>query len=1166
VGFAISPGSEPIPGYKLIERLGAGGYGEVWECEAPGGLTKAIKFVYGHMDDERAGREAKSLNRVKAARHPFLLSLERIEVLDGQLVILTELAELSLKERFDECVASGQGPGIERDELLIYIRDTADALDYMSEQHALQHLDVKPENLLLLGGRIKVADFGLVKEVREHTASLMGGLTPLYAPPEVFDGRPTRFSDQYSLAIVYQEMLTGVLPFDGASAAQLASQHLNAKPNTSLLPAEDRPAIEKALSKNPHDRYQSCVEFVDALCRPKNHSGGTSLVSSASKHGGSDPKRSKGLNRAGSEDSSAPAPLQLATQVSDDELPSVQAAPRMAASPMLTRENAPRKMRPTILISLGGVGGNVIRRYRRRIYDQFGDTPLPAIRVLAIDSDQKALAEASRGSAGALTADETIATPLRRPQDYRGDRSHLLNSMSRRWVYNIPRSQQTEGLRPLGRLALLDSGVEIFERIKQVIAEAVSAASVEATSTIAGREFDETAPRVIITASTCGGAGSGMAPEVGYLARKALAELELSGGEVIGMLTYGSGRNPTAKELGMSSALACLSEISHFSKPDETYPGEPAIGLSESKEAPFDISYLVSFGDNLSEDDFGRQEDELASYLYLDTLTPATLFLQHCRLDNAQWPNNFRTLGIAEIGGIPDELMNSLAEELSSRVVRMWRGDALGLEATNATDVRTSCTDLTTIRKTSDGGEGNLFAEIETQSSQKIAGLDIQLESLLNKIRAVLEHQLESDPQKFFTQLSTDLRGAHGEEMFGEQLKETIVQIVGPSRKECPLEDLSKSLLGRAIQNHFQDVARQQGEQLASWVTDLTDQHPQRIAAARHAAGWCLSRVHKIADESREITVRLESELETLEHFFLPPPPVDPRRTEAPIDRDERRLHYFTKRLHAVALQGVRAYVRTVCNQLQEAENSLTELHRQLKSVAENFSENATFARNQAGVLGENQASVLLRMRRRIDDLAIQADRTARDRGIGELSPVLRCERSLNREWIEQLANTARGVVLQALKDVDVLGSLDQADSKATARFGQYLKQATPAMIECGGGKRMLMVLGESVDSKPIAQTLKNEFSESPHVMRFGSDAFVCFECQGLSLPHIAVELVQNRPDLAKLAARLRSRSDIGWNPWTIPTPKEQATPKEPLELKKKAEVKEEAAADQLKS
>src|SRR5262249_11554856 len=156
---------EPIPGYRLLEPLGKGGFGEVWKCEAPGGLLKAIKLVPRTDHDldrttrDGAEQEMQALRLMRSIRHPFLLTMERIEVLPDMLVIVMELADQSLHDQFLECRASGL-TGIPRHTLLTFMQEAAEVLDLLNRRHRLQHLDVKPRNLLLLDQHIKVADFG----------------------------------------------------------------------------------------------------------------------------------------------------------------------------------------------------------------------------------------------------------------------------------------------------------------------------------------------------------------------------------------------------------------------------------------------------------------------------------------------------------------------------------------------------------------------------------------------------------------------------------------------------------------------------------------------------------------------------------------------------------------------------------------------------------------------------------------------------------------------------------------------------------------------------------------------------------------------------------------------------------------------------------------------
>jgi formylglycine-generating enzyme required for sulfatase activity/serine/threonine protein kinase len=260
--LSLWPGGRPVPGFELAERLGSGGYGEVWKAHGPGGFPVALKFI--RLGDQAGAVELRSLEVMRGIRHPHLLGLFGAWKQQDLLIVAMELGDRTLYHRLQEARRQGL-PGIPGEELLEYMRGAAWALDHLNAS-GVQHRDVKPQNLLLVGGGVKVADFGLAKLLEQTAASNTGALTPAYAAPEFLKGRTSDRSDQYALAVSYCQLRGGRLPFEGGPAQVLAG-HLMMEPDLSMLPEEERAVVARALAKEPADRWPTCRAFVQALAQ-----------------------------------------------------------------------------------------------------------------------------------------------------------------------------------------------------------------------------------------------------------------------------------------------------------------------------------------------------------------------------------------------------------------------------------------------------------------------------------------------------------------------------------------------------------------------------------------------------------------------------------------------------------------------------------------------------------------------------------------------------------------------------------------------------------------------------------------------------------------------------------------------------------------------------------
>ena len=267
---------ESLGHYKILDRIGAGGMGEVFRArDTRLGRTVAIKVVGAQVAGDPARRERflKEAHAAAALSHPNIAALYEIGEDQGQLFLVCEFVPgENLKT-----VIGGRPLNPRRAiDLAVQIADAlADA-----QAEGIVHRDIKPANIIVTPkGNAKILDFGLATWTtggaeREHAAEAvtvmvttpgtMQGTVAYMSPEQALGEQLDHRTDIFSLGIVLFEMLTGKLPFSGATSTALALQIVQAlaplpsSVNRSL-PVELDPIVSRALAKSLDQRYGSAV-------------------------------------------------------------------------------------------------------------------------------------------------------------------------------------------------------------------------------------------------------------------------------------------------------------------------------------------------------------------------------------------------------------------------------------------------------------------------------------------------------------------------------------------------------------------------------------------------------------------------------------------------------------------------------------------------------------------------------------------------------------------------------------------------------------------------------------------------------------------------------------------------------------------------------------------
>ncbi|GHO60646.1 serine/threonine protein kinase [Ktedonobacter robiniae] len=267
-----------IGNYTLLAKVQSGSFGSVFRAQHTifdDDPPVALKLLHMHLTSpqEREGflQEAKLLRKL---RHPFILPIIDAGIYEGQPYLSTEFATGgSLSERIR---AQAERP-FPLHESLQWISQMGQGLAY-AHQHAVMHRDLKPANILFNSrGEALLADFGIAVVLETSSTRNIGELsgTPAYMAPEQYQGYVGPRSDQYALACIAYELLTGHRLFDleAPSIAAFQYHHINVQPTAphvynAALPPECEFALLKALAKTRDQRYPDVATFLEALCSP----------------------------------------------------------------------------------------------------------------------------------------------------------------------------------------------------------------------------------------------------------------------------------------------------------------------------------------------------------------------------------------------------------------------------------------------------------------------------------------------------------------------------------------------------------------------------------------------------------------------------------------------------------------------------------------------------------------------------------------------------------------------------------------------------------------------------------------------------------------------------------------------------------------------------------
>jgi serine/threonine protein kinase len=259
---------EKIGEYVLLDKVGSGGFGDVWKAEKRTRVDVnhfALKFFRPKDDNFDFDKISKEVSVWKQLRGlPHIISVIELDQFDDYIYVVSDFADGGSLERW----LNKNGKASSLDEAVKITLEILTGLDRLHEK-GFVHRDIKPDNILITNGSHCLADFGISREIKSHSKATSTAGTLEYMPPEAFakNASITKQTDIWAVGVILQKLLTGKLPYPQDDQPSLIAAILYSDPEKmpESVPKAFRAIVDKALQKNREDRFPTAIGMYKAL-------------------------------------------------------------------------------------------------------------------------------------------------------------------------------------------------------------------------------------------------------------------------------------------------------------------------------------------------------------------------------------------------------------------------------------------------------------------------------------------------------------------------------------------------------------------------------------------------------------------------------------------------------------------------------------------------------------------------------------------------------------------------------------------------------------------------------------------------------------------------------------------------------------------------------------